>query len=53
MILFASNQPIEQKLAAYRYLMNKMHSIPLNTEDKTKNGTPFYTLLRPVDFPVH
>lgn len=35
-ILFASNQPMEQKLTTYRYLMNRMYSLPLNTEDKHK-----------------
>ena len=33
---FSSNHLTEQKLAAYRYLKNRMHSLPLNTKNKHK-----------------
>ena len=50
-ILFASNQPMEQKLAAYRYLMNRMHSLPLNTEDKHKEWNTILHIAKNSGFP--
>jgi len=50
-ILFASNEPMEQKLAAYRYLMNRMHSLPLNTEDKHKEWNTILHIAKTNGFP--
>ena len=36
----------EHKLAAYRYLINRTHSLPLTLKTNTKNATPFYTSLK-------
>lgn len=35
-IHFSSNHPVEQQLAAYRYLINRMRTLCLNTKNKHK-----------------
>jgi len=50
-ILFASSQPMEQKLAAYRCLMNRMHSLPLKTEDIRKEWNTFLHIAKTIGFP--
>jgi len=34
-IEFLSNHPIEQKMAAFRFHITRMHSLPLNPDKKT------------------
>ena len=31
-----SNHPLEQKLSAYRYHINRLNTLPINTEEKKK-----------------
>jgi len=42
---------MEQKLAAYRYLMNRMHSLPLNTKDKNKEWNSILHIAKTNGFP--
>ena len=35
---FFPNYPIEHKVAAFRYHITRMHSLPLTPKKKTKNG---------------
>jgi hypothetical protein len=35
-IHYNSNHPTEQKLAAYRFLMNRMHQLPITADRKQK-----------------
>ena len=37
-INFLSNHPIEQKMAAFRFHITRMHSLPLNPEKNKQNG---------------
>jgi len=36
-----SNHPIEQKMAAYRYHITRMHSLPLDADKNKKNGKQY------------
>jgi hypothetical protein len=35
-INYHSNHPLEQKMSAYRYHINRLNTLPINTEGKRK-----------------
>jgi hypothetical protein len=50
-ISFFSNHPIEQKMAAYRYHITRMHSLPLDPEKKQKEWKTIKTMARNKNVP--
>jgi hypothetical protein len=42
-INFISNHPMEHKLAAYRYYLTRVNSLPLSKLRKQKNGISYNT----------
>jgi hypothetical protein len=41
-INYFSNHPLEHKLAAYRYHIERMLTLPLTQTDNSMNGKPYY-----------
>jgi len=52
-INFMSNHPIEQKMAAYRFYITRMHSIPLEPNIKQKEWQTIQSIARNNNFPQH
>jgi hypothetical protein len=52
-IYFNPNHLIEHKLAAFRFLLNRIRQLPLTPYTNKKNGTQFYTLRKLMDFAMH
>jgi hypothetical protein len=50
-INFLSNHPIEQKTAAYRYHMTRMHSLPLDPDKKHKGWKTIQTIVKNNNIP--
>jgi hypothetical protein len=50
-INFLSNHPIEQKMAAYRFYITCMHSLPLNPEKKQKEWATIQSIAKNNNFP--
>ena len=51
-IYFNPNHPIEHKLAAFHFPLNRMRQLPLTSYANKKNGTQFYTLRKLMDLPL-
>jgi hypothetical protein len=52
-INFLSNDPIEQKMAAFRFHITRMHSIPLHPDKKQKECKTIQTIAKNNNFPLH
>ena len=52
-IHFNSNHPTEHKLAAFRFLHNRMDPLPPTPSCKQKEQTQFYALRKLTDFSTH
>jgi len=50
-INYLSNHPLEHKLAAYRYYIERMYSLPLNKENQLKEWTTILEIARSNNFP--
>jgi hypothetical protein len=50
-INFFSNHPIEQKMAAYRYHITRLHSLPLDSGKKQKEWKTIQTVAKNNSFP--
>jgi hypothetical protein len=48
-----SNHPIEQKTAAYRFHITRMHSLPLDQNKKQKEWQTIQSIPRNNNFPQH
>jgi len=48
-----SNHPTEQKMAAYRYLINRMTSLPLSAEKRIAEWQNIRTIANNNKFPIH
>jgi len=52
-INYTSNHPTEHKMAAYRYLINRMLSLPLSTERRMAEWRKIRTIANNNKFPIH
>jgi hypothetical protein len=52
-INYLSNHPMEQKLAAYRYMINRMSSIPLSPEQQNIEWPTILDIANSNNFPEH
>jgi hypothetical protein len=52
-INYLSNHPMEQKLAAYRYMINRMSSLPLSPEQQTIEWQTILDIANSNNFPEH
>jgi hypothetical protein len=52
-INFLFNHPIEQKTAAYRFYITRMHSLPLNPDNKQKGWETIQSIAKNNNFPQH
>ena len=52
-INFLSNHPIEQKLAAFRFHITRMHSLPLNPDKKQTEWEIMQSVAKNNNFPQH
>jgi len=52
-INFHSNHPIEHKLSAYRYLINRMTSLPLTKANQSTEWTNILAIAHNNNFPIH
>jgi len=52
-IKFLSNHPIEQTMATFRSYINRMHSLPLNQEDKQKEWKTIQIIAKNNNFPKY
>jgi hypothetical protein len=52
-INYTSNQPIEHKMAVFRYLTNRMISLPLTTERKKTEWQKILSIAENNNFPLH
>jgi hypothetical protein len=50
-INFFSNHPVEQKMAAYRYHITRIHSLPLDPDKKTSEWKTIKTMAKNNNFP--
>ena len=50
-IHYKSNHPIEHKLAAYRYLLNRLHNLPLSKEDKHQEMNTILQIAKNNEYP--
>jgi len=50
-INFLSNHPIEQKMAAYRYHITRMHSLPIDPDKKHKEWETLQTIAKNNNIP--
>ena len=52
-INFLSNHPIEQKMAAFRFHITRMHSLPLNPDKKQAEWEIIQSIAKNNNFPQH
>ena len=52
-INYQSNNPLEHKMAAYRFLLNRMNSLPLSNNNKKKEWNTIKTIPENNKFPLH
>jgi len=52
-INFLSNHPIEQEMAAFRFHITRMHSLPLNPEEKQREWVIIQSIAKNNNFPQH
>jgi hypothetical protein len=52
-INFLSKHPIEQKMAAFRFYITRMHSLPLNPDYKQKEWETTQSIAKNNNFPQH
>ena len=52
-INYQSNHPLEHKMAAYRFLINRMNSLPLSNNNKKKEWNIIKTIAENNKFPLH
>jgi len=52
-INFLSNHPIEQKMAAFRFHITRIHSLPLNPDKKQTEWEIIQSIARNNNFPQH
>jgi len=52
-INYTSNHPTEHKMAAYRYLINRMTSLPLSVEKRIAEWQNIWTTANNNKFPIH
>jgi len=52
-INYTSNHPTEHKMAAYRYLINRMLQLPLSTEPRIAEWQKIRTIANNNKFPIH
>jgi len=52
-INYTFNHPTEHKMAAYRYLINRMLSLPLSTERRIAKWQKIRTIANNNKFPIH
>jgi hypothetical protein len=52
-INFLSNHPIEQKMAAFRFHISRMYSLPLDQDKKKKEWETIQTIAKNNKFPRH
>ena len=52
-INYTSNHPTEHKMAAYRYLINRMISLPLSTEKRITEWQNIRNIANNNKFPTH
>jgi len=52
-INFLSNHPIEQKTAAFRFHITRMHSLPLNPDKKQTEWKIIQSIAKNNNFPQH
>ena len=52
-IHYTSNHPMEHKTAAYRYYLSRMHSLPLNPNEKQKEWNTIQTIAKNKGFPTN
>ena len=50
-IHYKSNHPIQHKLAAYRYLLNRLHNLPLSKEDKQQEMNTILQIAKNNEYP--
>jgi hypothetical protein len=50
-INFPSNQPIEQKMAAFRFHITRIHSLPLDPDKKQKEWKTIQSIAKNNNFP--
>jgi hypothetical protein len=50
---FLSNQPIGQKMAVFRFYITRMHSLPLNPDNKQKEWETIQSIAKNNNFPQH
>jgi hypothetical protein len=52
-INFHSNHPVKQKMAAFRFHINRMHSLPLDPYKKQKEWETIQLIAQNNNFPQH
>ena len=50
-IHYKSSHPIQHKLAAYRYLLNRLHNLPLSKEDKQQEMNTILQIAKNNEYP--
>ena len=51
-IHYTSNHPIQHKLAAYRFLLNRLHNLPLSNEHKQKEMNTILHIAQSNRYPI-